>query len=116
MAGGATAQAGREMPLTSRSVMIRISPMIVTKMSVVPSLGSIGEAWVRMCSMPEAHCSAYCAYHGAPLLGLTSPSASEHSSQTRTWVASTVPPPIRRRRSTMLVPPTRPISSQPRIR
>ena len=44
--------------------MIRISPMIVTKMSRVPSLGSIGEAWVRMCSMPAAHSSAYCAYHG----------------------------------------------------
>jgi hypothetical protein len=55
VAGGAMAQAGREMPLTRRSVMIRISPMIVTKIRRVPSLGSIGDAWVRMCSMPAAH-------------------------------------------------------------
>ena len=54
MAGGAMAQAGRPMPLTSRSVMIMISPITVTKISFTPSSGSIGEAWVRMCSMPAA--------------------------------------------------------------
>ena len=40
--------------------MIMITPTTVTKISRTPSFGSIGEAWVRMCSMPAAHSSGYC--------------------------------------------------------
>jgi hypothetical protein len=54
VAGGAIAQAGRLIPDTSRSVMIMIMPITVTKISFTPLSGSIGEAWVRMCSIPAA--------------------------------------------------------------
>ena len=58
VAGGAMAQAGRPTPETSRSVMIMIIPITVTKISFTPSLGSMGEAWVRMCSMPAPQSEA----------------------------------------------------------
>ena len=43
---------------TSRSVIIMITPITVTKISFTPLSGSIGDAWVRMCSIPAAQRAA----------------------------------------------------------
>ena len=53
--GGARPHIGRASPETNRSVHTQITPITVTKIIVMPSLGSIGAAWVCMCSMPCRH-------------------------------------------------------------
>ena len=65
VSGGAMPHIGRARPDTSRSVTIMITPIALTRITVMPSSGSIGAAWVCMCSMPCCQSRTYWANQGS---------------------------------------------------
>ena len=92
--------------------MIMMMPTTVTKISCTPSLGSIGEDWVRMCSIADGPQGGIVLDQRRPEIGIMPPRASENSTRPTLCAASTVEPPNRDRRSAMPIPPISAISSQ----